>query len=45
MENKQFDPAKSEAFAEKPITIFNRGALAVMTSISHRTGLFDAMSK
>lgn len=45
MGKKQFDPVKSEAFAEKLITIFNSGALAVMTSIGHRTGLFDVMSK
>jgi hypothetical protein len=41
MEKKPFDTAKSEAFAEKLITIFNSGALAVMTSIGHRTGLFE----
>ena len=45
MEKKQFDAAKSEAFAEKLISVFNGGALAVMTSIGHRTGLFDVMSK
>jgi len=45
MEKKQFDAAKSEVFAEKLISIFNSGALAVMTSIGHRTGLFDVMSK
>lgn len=45
MENNQFDTKRSDAFAEKLINIFNSGALAVMTSIGHRTGLFDVMSK
>lgn len=45
MEKTPFDAAKSEAFAEKLISIYNSGALAVMTSIGHRTGLFDVMSK
>lgn len=38
------DPAKQEAFAEKLVAVLNHGALAVMTSIGHRTGLFDAMA-
>jgi len=38
-----FDTAKSEAFADKLIGMLNGGALSVMTSIGHRTGLFDAM--
>ena len=35
--------AKAEAFHMKMIGILNGGALAVMTSIGHRTGLFDTM--
>jgi len=38
------DPAKTEAFAEKMLNILNDGALALMTSMGHRTGLFDVMS-
>ncbi len=34
----------SEAFAEKLFGILNGGALALMISIGHRTGLFDAMA-
>lgn len=38
------DEAKKEAFAERMLAILNDAALAVMTSIGHRTGLFDTMS-
>ena len=38
-----FDPSKAEAFAEKLLLALNYGALCLMTSIGHRTGLFDAM--
>jgi 2-polyprenyl-3-methyl-5-hydroxy-6-metoxy-1,4-benzoquinol methylase len=41
----QFDRAKADAFAERLLTMFNDGALCMMVSIGHRTGLFDAMSK
>jgi hypothetical protein len=40
-----FDSAKAQAFAGKFINALNNGALCLMTSIGHRTGLFDAMSK
>jgi 2-polyprenyl-3-methyl-5-hydroxy-6-metoxy-1,4-benzoquinol methylase len=40
----ELDQAKSEAFAERMISILNDAALALMTSIGHRTGLFDAMA-
>lgn len=33
-----------EAFAERMLEIYNSGALALMISIGHRTGLFDTMS-
>lgn len=38
------DAAKTEAFAEQLLGMLNQGALALMTSIGHRTGLFDAMA-
>ncbi|HET9819162.1 MAG TPA: class I SAM-dependent methyltransferase [Rhodanobacteraceae bacterium] len=38
-----FDEAKAEAFAGKILAVLNNGALCLMTSIGHRTGLFDAM--
>jgi 2-polyprenyl-3-methyl-5-hydroxy-6-metoxy-1,4-benzoquinol methylase len=39
-----YDPAKAEAFAERFLSALNDGALCLMASIGHRTGLFDAMS-
>ncbi len=41
----EMDAARSEAFSEKLIGILNGGALSLMISIGHRTGLFDAMAK
>jgi len=38
------DQAKAEAFAERMLAIVNDGALALMTSIGHRTGLFDTLA-
>ena len=38
-----FDPQKAEAFAGRLLTALNDGALCLMASIGHRTGLFDAM--
>ncbi len=40
----QIDEAKSEAFAEKMLGVINNAAVALMTSIGHRTGLFDKMT-
>jgi ubiquinone/menaquinone biosynthesis C-methylase UbiE len=37
------DSAKAQAFAERLITALNNGALCLMTSIGHRSGLFDVM--
>lgn len=37
------DTAKAQAFAERLLTILNDGALCLMISIGHRTGLLDAM--
>lgn len=39
-----FDSTKAEAFAGQFLTALNSGALCLMASIGHRTGLFDAMS-
>jgi len=40
-----FDSAKQERFHEKMRGALNGAALALMTSIGHRTGLFDVMSR
>jgi len=40
-----FDKAKANGFAEKLLTALNNGALCLMVSVGHRTGLFDVMSK
>jgi 2-polyprenyl-3-methyl-5-hydroxy-6-metoxy-1,4-benzoquinol methylase len=40
----EIDSAKSEAFAGRIVTALNNGALCLMTSIGHRTGLFDVLS-
>ena len=42
-EGPEFDSVKAEAFAEQFLTALNHGALCLMASIGHRTGLFDAM--
>jgi hypothetical protein len=41
----QVDIQKSEAFAERMIGMMNQGALSLLTSIGHRTGLFDTMKE
>jgi hypothetical protein len=38
------DPAKAEAFADRVLTTLNNGALCLMVSVGHRTGLFDVLS-
>ena len=40
----EFDSSKAEAFADNLLNALNYGALCLMTSIGHRTGIFDAMS-
>ncbi|MDQ3641005.1 MAG: methyltransferase, partial [Actinomycetota bacterium] len=37
-------PEGSEEFAERLVGVLNSGMLALMTSIGHRAGLFDAMA-
>jgi len=44
MEMQEINQQKAEAFAGRMIGTLNEGAIAIMTSIGHRTGLFDAMS-
>ena len=45
MTTQALDQKKAEKFVEKMIGIINGGALALMTSIGHRTGLFDVMAE
>ena len=44
MATPALDSAKQERFHEKMRGALNGAALALMTSIGHRTGLFDAMA-
>lgn len=44
MTTSEFDPTKAEAFSDKLVAMLNHGGLALMTSVGHRTGLFDAMA-
>lgn len=44
MTDIEMDQAKTDVFADRMLNILNDGALALMTSIGHRTGLFDVMS-
>jgi hypothetical protein len=41
---RDVDSAKAEAFAGRFLTALNSGALCLMASVGHRTGLFDVMS-
>ncbi len=43
-ESKAQSRARSKAFLEKMTGIMNGGALALMCSIGHKTGLFDSMA-
>lgn len=38
-----FDSTKAEAFSSRVLTTLNDGALCLMISIGHRTGLFDTL--
>ena len=40
-----FDQERAERFEETFVTVLNYAALALMTSLGHRTGLFDAMAE
>lgn len=39
-----FDDAKAEAFASRFVGTLNEAALAIMSSLGHRAGLFDALA-
>ena len=45
MTTQTIDQAKAEAFAGQMVGILNGSILALMTSIGHRTGLFDKMAQ
>ncbi len=45
LDTTPFDSAKAEAFAERMLTILNSGAVSLMTSIGHRTELFDTLAE
>jgi SAM-dependent methyltransferase len=38
------DPTRQEAFAGLMVDMLNKGALALLASVGHQTGLFDTMS-
>jgi len=42
---QELDQTKVEAFAGQMVGILNNGMLALMTSVGHRTGLFDTMAE
>jgi SAM-dependent methyltransferase len=44
MTTQAFDQARAEAFAGRMTDIMSGGALSLMTSVGHRTGLFDLMA-
>lgn len=44
MNTTNFDVAKAEAFEGRIVDMLNFGSLALMTSLGHRTGLFDIMT-
>jgi 2-polyprenyl-3-methyl-5-hydroxy-6-metoxy-1,4-benzoquinol methylase len=43
--SEAFSEAHANAFAERLVDSLNEGALCLMLSIGHRTGLFDTMAK
>lgn len=42
--NQSFNQSQADAFAEQLLGILNNGALSLMISLGHRTGLFDALA-
>lgn len=44
MTQRELDQGKSEAFAAQMVGVLNQAAIALMTSIGHQVGLFDAMA-
>lgn len=45
MVTSTYDASRAEAFAERMLDMLNAGAVMVMTSVGHRTGLFDALAR
>ncbi len=45
MATSTYDETRAEAFAERMLDMLNGGALMVMASVGHRTGLFDALAE
>jgi ubiquinone/menaquinone biosynthesis C-methylase UbiE len=45
MNTNLIDQSKADAFADRMLDILNHGALALMSSLGHRTRLFDVMSE
>jgi len=43
MKANLLDQSKADEFADRMLNILNEGALALMSSLGHRTGLFDVM--
>ncbi|MBM4259788.1 MAG: methyltransferase domain-containing protein [Deltaproteobacteria bacterium] len=43
--NTTLNPATVEEFSHHMLTVLNHGAIALMLSIGHRTGLFDTMAE
>ena len=39
-----FDDRRAEAFGESMLGVLNAGAQSLMTSLGHRSGLFDVMA-
>lgn len=42
---RNFDASRSEAFAERLVNTLNEGALCLMISVGHRTGLFSTLAR
>jgi 2-polyprenyl-3-methyl-5-hydroxy-6-metoxy-1,4-benzoquinol methylase len=40
-----FDQARADAFADRLLAALNGGALGLLVSVGHRTGLFDALAE
>ena len=45
MSTTEYNEARAEEFAGRLLDVLNGGALAVMISVGHRTGLFDALAR
>ena len=45
MSSTTYDETRAEAFAGRMLDLLNGGALAVMISVGHRTGLLDALAE